>query len=172
MCFAVEAEELYLTDDRELEQPVPVVGIGSSAGGLEALREMFAAAEVPTGLAFVVVQHLAPDHESMLAELIGRHTQLSVRQCEGGEAIDADTVFIIPPGKSLSIEGGRLALQDFAEPRGLRRPIDDFFISLANDQNANAACVILSGTGADGSTGLRAIKENGGLCVVQEPTTA
>ena len=161
-----------MTDNRELEQPIPVVGIGSSAGGLEALREMFAAAEVPTGLAFVVVQHLDPHHQSMLAELVGRHTQLSVRQSEGGEAIEADTVFIIPPGKSLSIEGGRLALKEFEEPRGLRRPIDDFFISLANDQNANAACVILSGTGADGSTGLRAVKENGGLCVVQEPSTA
>ena len=73
-----------MTDIRKPEQPVPVVGIGSSAGGLEALREMLAAAEVPTGLAFVVVQHLAPDHESMLAELLGRHTQLSVQQCEGG----------------------------------------------------------------------------------------
>ncbi len=161
-----------MTDNLEPEQSVPVVGIGSSAGGLEALREMVAAAEVPTGLAFVVVQHLDPHHQSMLAELLDRHTQLSVRQCEGGEAIEADTVFIIPPGKSLSIERGRLALQDFEEPRGLRRPIDDFFISLANDQNANSACVILSGTGADGSTGLRAVKENGGLCVVQEPSTA
>lgn len=156
----------------EPEQSIPVVGIGSSAGGLEALREMFAAAEVPTGLAFVVVQHLDPHHQSMLAELLDRHTQLSVRQCDGGEAIEPDTVFIIPPGKSLSIDRGRLALKNFEEPRGLRRPIDDFFISLASDQNANSACVILSGTGADGSTGLRAVKENGGLCVVQEPSTA
>ncbi len=151
---------------------VPVVGVGSSAGGLEALREMLSAAEVPTGLAFVVVQHLDPHHESMLAELLDRHTGLNVLQCEGGEEIEADTVFIIPPGKGLSIEQGRLVLNDFAQPRGLRRPIDDFFISLANDQQSNAACVILSGTGADGSTGLRAIKENGGLCVVQEPSTA
>lgn len=151
---------------------VPVVGVGSSAGGLEALREMLSAADVPTGLAFVVVQHLDPHHESMLAELLDRHTKLDVLQCEGGEAITADTVFIIPPGKGLSIEQGRLVLNDFAQPRGLRRPIDDFFISLANDQQSNAACVILSGTGADGSTGLRAIKENGGLCVVQEPSTA
>jgi two-component system CheB/CheR fusion protein len=165
-------EITLLNNDREFQQAVPVVGIGSSAGGLEALREMFAAADVPTGLAFVVVQHLDPHHQSMLAELLDRHTQLSVRQCEGGEAIEADTVFIIPPGKGLSIEGGRLALHDFAEPRGLRRPIDDFFTSLANDQQANSACVILSGTGADGSTGLRAVKENGGLCVVQEPSTA
>lgn len=160
-----------LSQERNLHS-VPVVGVGSSAGGLEALREMLSAADVPTGLAFVVVQHLDPHHESMLAELLDRHTQLDVLQCEGGEAITADTVFIIPPGKGLSIEQGRLVLNDFAQPRGLRRPIDDFFISLANDQQSNAACVILSGTGADGSTGLRAIKENGGLCVVQEPSTA
>ncbi|WP_337270766.1 CheR family methyltransferase [Oryzifoliimicrobium ureilyticus] len=153
-------------------EAVPVVGIGSSAGGLEALREMFSVAEVPTGLAFVVVQHLDPHHDSMLAELIGRHTQLTVRQCEGGERIEADTVFIIPPGYGLLIDQGRLELKSFAQPRGLRRPIDDFFISLANDQQANAACVILSGTGADGTIGLRAIKENGGLCVVQDATTA
>ncbi len=133
---------------------------------------MFAAADLPTGLAFVVVQHLDPHHESMLAELVGRHTRLRVLQCEGGETIEVDTVFIIPPGHGLSIKDGRLELTDFAQPRGLRRPIDDFFISLAADQQANAACVILSGTGADGTTGLRAIKENGGLCVVQEPTTA
>ncbi len=162
-----------MTEAMNKEQPpIPVVGIGSSAGGLEALREMFSVAEVPTGLAFVVVQHLDPHHQSMLAELLDRHTQLSVRQCEGGESIEPDTVFIIPPGKGLGIENGRLALSEFAEPRGLRRPIDDFFISLANDQNANAACVILSGTGADGSTGLRAVKERGGLCIVQEPSTA
>ncbi|MDQ1198553.1 CheR family methyltransferase [Agrobacterium sp. SORGH_AS 787] len=159
-------------NQRSEAQDVPVVGIGSSAGGLEALREMFASAEVPTGLAFVVVQHLDPHHESMLAELIGRHTALSVKQCQGGERIQPDTVFIIPPGHGLSISNGTLELTNFAQPRGLRRPIDDFFISLANDQNGNAACVILSGTGADGSTGLRAIKENGGLCVAQEPATA
>lgn len=159
-------------DQRAQATDVPVVGIGSSAGGLEALREMFSAAEVPTGLAFVVVQHLDPHHESMLAELIGRHTQLTVKQCQGGERIQPDTVFIIPPGHGLSISSGRLELTNFAQPRGLRRPIDDFFISLANDQNGNAACVILSGTGADGSTGLRAVKENGGLCVVQDPQSA
>ena len=159
-------------DQRAEAQDVPVVGIGSSAGGLEALREMFSSAEVPTGLAFVVVQHLDPHHESMLAELIGRHTALSVKQCQGGERIQPDTVFIIPPGHGLSISNGTLELTNFAQPRGLRRPIDDFFVSLANDQNGNAACVILSGTGADGSTGLRAVKENGGLCVAQEPETA
>ncbi len=164
---------VYMNDETKAGMGVvPVVGIGSSAGGLEALRDLFSAAVLPTGLAFVVVQHLDPHHESMLAQLIARHTSLNVLQCEGGEQIEAECVYIIPPGHGLAIRKGRLELAPFTQPRGLRRPIDDFFISLANDQHANAACIILSGTGADGTTGLRAVKENGGLCVVQEPETA
>ncbi|MDB6454914.1 CheR family methyltransferase [Falsirhodobacter sp. 20TX0035] len=153
------------------ELPV-VVGIGASAGGLEALREMLAAAHRPSQMCFVIVQHLDPTHESMMAQLLDRHTELDVHQAEGGEWVAADKVFIIPPGRGLAIQNGRLELTDFIQPRGLRRPIDDFFISLANDRNARAACVILSGTGADGSTGLRAIKENGGICIAQTPETA
>ncbi|MCP6247848.1 hypothetical protein NL432_26345, partial [Klebsiella pneumoniae] len=84
-----------------------------------------------------------------------------------GERIAADTVYIIPPGHGLAVRDGVLELTQFQQPRGLRRPIDDFFLSLASDQQSNAACVILSGTGADGTTGLRAIKENGGVCVAQ-----
>ena len=151
---------------------LPVVGIGASAGGLEALREMLAPARGPTGMAFVIVQHLDPNHESMLAQLLDRQTSLEVLQCEGGEQIEADKVYIIPPGHGLAIRGGRLELTDFAQPRGLRRPIDDFFLSLAADQQGNAACVILSGTGADGTIGLRAVKEHGGVCLVQEPESA
>ena len=151
---------------------LPIVGIGASAGGLEALREMLASARGQTGMSFVIVQHLDPNHESMLAQLLDRHTTLEVLQCEGGEQIEADKVYIIPPGRGLVIRQGMLELTDFAQPRGLRRPIDDFFISLASDKQADAACVILSGTGADGTMGLRAVKENGGLCVVQDPETA
>ncbi len=125
----------------------PVVGIGASAGGLEALREMLARARFPTGMAFVIVQHLDPNHESMLAQLLDRHTELAVHQCEGGERIAGDRVYIIPPGRGLAIQNGVLELTQFVQPRGLRRPIDDFFLSLAVDQQANAACVILSGTG-------------------------
>ncbi|MEG9526741.1 MAG: chemotaxis protein, partial [Hyphomicrobiales bacterium] len=150
----------------------PVVGIGASAGGLEALREMLARARAPTGMAFVIVQHLDPNHESMLAQLLDRHTELAVHQCEGGERLAGDRVYIIPPGRGLVIQNGVLELTHFVQPRGLRRPIDDFFLSLAVDQQANAACVILSGTGADGTTGLRAVKEHGGVCVVQQPDTA
>ncbi len=151
---------------------VPIVGIGASAGGLEALRDMLAAASPPTNMAFVIVQHLDPNYESMLAQLLDRAGPLDVLQCEGGEALEPDHVYIIPPGRGLALHDGKLQLTDFAQPRGLRRPIDDFFVSLATDQQANSACVILSGTGADGSTGLRAIKEHGGVCVVQEPGSA
>ncbi|KTQ98213.1 chemotaxis protein [Aureimonas ureilytica] len=158
--------------DRRTEAVLPIVGIGASAGGLEALREMLSAAHAPTGMTFVVVQHLDPNHESMLAQLLDRHTDLEVLQCEGGERLQADKVYIIPPGRGLAISEGVLELTSFAQPRGLRRPIDDFFISLASDQQGNAACVILSGTGADGTTGLRAIKEHGGVCVVQDPQSA
>lgn len=157
---------------RSAAATVPIVGIGASAGGLEALREMLAPARLPTGLAFVVVQHLDPNHESMLAQLLDRNTVLEVLQCAGGERVEADKVYIIPPGYGLAMRDGVLELTDFQQPRGMRRPIDDFFLSLAGDQQSNAACVILSGTGADGTTGLRAVKENGGLCVVQQPESA
>ncbi|KZY33235.1 chemotaxis protein CheB [Roseovarius sp. HI0049] len=149
-----------------------VVGIGASAGGLEAIREMLTEARAGSNLAFVVIQHLDPNHESLLAELLSRHTELTVRQVSGGEMVEAGNVYIIPPGHGLSIKDSVLNLTDFAQPRGLRRPIDDFFESLALDQGRFAACVILSGTGADGSAGLRAIKEHGGLCLVQDPRTA
>ncbi|PZQ50302.1 MAG: chemotaxis protein [Novosphingobium pentaromativorans] len=155
-----------------MHSAIPVAGIGASAGGLEALREMLSAAQVPTGMAFVVVQHLDPNYESMLAQLLDRATSLDVLQCEGGEELRPDRVYIIPPGRGLALQDGRLQLTDFAQPRGLRRPIDDFFISLAAEKQTDAACVILSGTGADGSTGLRAIKEHGGVCVVQTPESA
>ncbi|QDH17129.1 chemotaxis protein CheB [Swingsia samuiensis] len=149
-----------------------VVGVGASAGGLEALRLMLSSIKKPTKMAFVVVQHLDPHHNSLLAQLLERYTELTVLQSEGGELLQADHVYIIPPGHGLKIQNSILKLTDFTRPRGLRRPIDDFFVSLANDQQSNAACVILSGTGADGTTGVRAIKENGGVCIVQQPDTA
>ncbi|WP_322187114.1 chemotaxis protein CheB [Fulvimarina sp. 2208YS6-2-32] len=149
-----------------------MIGVGASAGGLEAIREMLGAVQSRDGFAFVVVQHLDPTHDSLLAELLGRHTGMNVRQVSGGERVEGGNVYIIPPGHGLAIKNGRLKLTDFVQPRGMRRPIDDFFESLARDQGGNAACVILSGTGADGTTGLRAIKEHGGLCIAQDPETA
>jgi two-component system CheB/CheR fusion protein len=152
--------------------PCPIVGVGASAGGLEAFQNFLTAAPVDAGLAYVLVQHLDPNHESMLAELLSRRTTMPVRQVIDGMAVEPNNVYLIPPNASLIIENARLRLSDFSEPRGFRRPIDVFFRSLATDQGSNAACVVLSGTGADGSEGLRAIKEAGGLTLVQDPETA
>jgi two-component system, chemotaxis family, CheB/CheR fusion protein len=150
----------------------PVVGLGASAGGLEAFQKFLMAAPVEAGFAYVLVQHLDPNHESMLADLLSRRTPMPVRQVTDGMPIEPNHVYLIPPNASLVIEKARLRLAEFVEPRGFRRPIDVFFRSLATDQGSNAACVVLSGTGGDGSEGLRAVKEAGGLTLVQDPETA
>ena len=150
----------------------PIIGVGASAGGLEAVNDMLGAVGEGSELAFVIVQHLDPNHVSTMAELIDRRTALEVRQIEGGESVQPGHAYVIPPGFNLVINDGVLTLESFDEPRGVRRPIDDFFHSLARDQGGNAACVILSGTGSDGAAGLRAIKERGGISAAQAPDTA
>lgn len=146
----------------------PVVGIGASAGGVEALQTFFAEVKPGTGLAFVVVQHLDPDHRSVLAELIGRVSQVPVAVVEDGALVEHNRVYVIPPNATLTIEANRLHLSPPAPRRGVRVPIDTFFASLAEDHGELAACVILSGTGSDGTIGLRVIKERGGLTLAQE----
>lgn len=150
----------------------PIVGIGASAGGLEALRALLEGFPGACPMALIVVQHLDPNHESMMSQLIERYTAMPVQQVSGGEVVSPGQVYVIPPGNGLAIRAGRLELQRFDEPRGLRRPIDDFLESLAADQGRMAAGVILSGTGADGSRGIRAIKEAGGLTLAQDPAEA
>ena len=150
----------------------PVIGLGASAGGLEAFQTFLTNVAQPSGHAYVLVQHLDPNHESMLAELLSRRTSMPVRQIMDGTLIQPDHVYLIPPNASLIIEKAHLRLSDFSEPRGFRRPIDVFFRSLALDQGSNAACIVLSGTGGDGAEGLRAVKEAGGLTLVQEPDSA
>src|SRR5262245_8080533 len=145
----------------------PIVGIGASAGGIDALRRFFPKVGPGSGLAFIVVLHLDPSHKSLLAEVIGRSTSLPVAQIEDQIVVEPGHVYVIPSNAGLSIHDGRLRLTPPAPPRGHRNVIDEFFISLAEDQGENAACVILSGTGSDGTVGLRAIKENGGLTFAQ-----
>lgn len=145
----------------------PVVGIGASAGGIDALKTFFPAVDPAFGIAFVVVQHLDPDHKSVLPELLARSSRLPVVSIEKATKVEPGHVYVIPPNATLTIKDGWLRLVRPAEPRGQRTPIDSFFISLAEDQGENAACVILSGTGSDGTLGLRAIKENGGLTLAQ-----
>jgi two-component system CheB/CheR fusion protein len=171
----ISGEALLSPDRPELgahPAPCPVVGLGASAGGLEAFSNFLAATPSDGGFAYVLVQHLDPNHESMLAELLSRRTEMPVRQIADGMVVEPNHVYLIPPNASLAIENARLVLSEFSEPRGFRRPIDVFFRSLAVDQGPNAACIVLSGTGGDGSEGLRAIKEAGGLTLVQTPATA
>jgi len=144
-----------------------IVGIGASAGGLDAFKSFFANTPVDTGLAFVLVQHLSPDHKSLLAELVGRTTPMSVIEAVDGMQVAANGVFVIPPDATMTIKGGRLEVIRPAPPRDRRRPIDTFLQSLAEDQGENAVGVILSGTGSDGALGLAAIKEKGGLTLAQ-----
>ncbi|HEY3355072.1 MAG TPA: chemotaxis protein CheB [Polyangia bacterium] len=149
----------------------PVVGIGASAGGLEALQEFFQHVPPASGLAFVLVQHLDPDHATLLPELVAAHATLPVETAADGTTVAPDHIYVIPPRVLLTIRGGGLHLEPAADGHG-RFTIDTFLRSLAADQGENAACVILSGTGTDGSLGLRAVKDHGGMVVVQTPETA
>ena len=148
-------------------EPLLIVAIGASAGGLEAYRSFFSHMPPDHGMAFVLVQHLAPDSHSMLAELVGRSTHMEVVQAADGDPVEAGHVYVIPPDATLTIEAGVLQVQSPAPPRQYRWPIDTFFCSLAEDQGENAVCVVLSGSGSDGSRGLRMVKEYGGLTVAQ-----
>jgi two-component system, chemotaxis family, CheB/CheR fusion protein len=148
-----------------------IVGIGASAGGLEALKKFFDHISPVQGLSFVIVQHLSPNHKSLLTELLSGHTQMKVAEVADGDKVRANYVYVIPPNRELRIENGILHLKKPEEGKG-RRPIDLFFTSLAEDQKDKAIGIILSGTGTEGTLGLREIKAEGGLTIVQEPTSA
>ncbi|HEY3819820.1 MAG TPA: chemotaxis protein CheB [Polyangiaceae bacterium] len=154
------------------EQPAYVVGIGASAGGLDALERFFDSLPERTGMAFVVVQHLSPDFRSMMDELLGRHTKLPVRLVENGMPVKPDSVYLIPPGKEMIISGGQLLLSERDKQQELTLPIDVFFRSLAQDCGPRAVAIVLSGGGSDGSRGVRAIHEAGGLVLVQNTESA
>ena len=149
----------------------PVVGIGASAGGISAFEAFFSTMppESDPGMAFVLVQHLARDHKSILAELIRRYTRMQVFEVEDGMVIRPNCAYIIPPNRDMRLSNGTLYLLEPSLARGVRLPIDFFFRSLAQDQHERAICIVLSGTGSDGSLGVRAVKGEGGLVMVQTP---
>jgi two-component system, chemotaxis family, CheB/CheR fusion protein len=150
----------------------PIVGLGASAGGLEALEQFFSHVPKKSGLGFVVVQHLDPTRKGVLVELLQRNAAMPVAQIKDRMKVEPDHVYVIPPNKDLSILHGVLHLLEPAAPRGLRLPIDFFFRSLADDQHERGLGVILSGMGSDGTLGLRAIKEKAGAVFVQTPASA
>ena len=150
----------------------PIVGIGASAGGLEALEQFFGNMPKDTGMAFVVIQHLDPNHEGIMPELLQRITPMKVFQASDGLKLKPNCVYVIPPNKSLSVLNGVLLLFDPVETRGLRLPVDIFFRSLADDMLEKSIGIVLSGMGSDGSLGLKAIKEKNGIVLVQDPASA
>ena len=142
---------------------LPIVGIGASAGGVEALEAFFRAVPAENGMAFVVVTHLPPDRDSLLAEILGRATRMPVVNARDDQPVEAQHVYVLPPSAILTIREGRLRLRHTGAAERERAPIDVFFTSLAEDQGEHAIGVVLSGGGSDGTLGLKAIKENGGL---------
>ncbi len=149
-----------------------ILGIGASAGGLEPLEQFVAQVPAQSHIAYVVVQHLDPNHETLLTDLLQRVTSMRVREVTQGMAIEPDCVYVIPPNTELSVVDGVLHLAPPMEPRGMRLPIDVLFSSLASTQGERAIGVVLSGMGSDGTLGLQAIKTVGGLTGVQQPDTA
>lgn len=149
-----------------------VIGIGASAGGLEAIHELFDNMPDDTGFSFVIVQHLSPDYKSLMPELLAKHSQMKIYEVEDGMPLKKDCIYLMPSRKTMKLEDGRLYLSEQQRNHLPNTAIDTFFTSLAKAKGKQAIAVILSGTGTDGSKGIEAIKEHGGIVVVQDPITA
>jgi two-component system CheB/CheR fusion protein len=151
---------------------ITIVAIGASAGGLEAFEQFFRNLPEDSNMGFVLIPHLSPEHKSILPELLSRYSKMSFVQAENGMKVKPNCAYIIPPDKDMSILRGTLHLLDPVERRSVRHPIDFFFRALAQDQGEHAVCIVLSGTGTEGTLGLKAVKGEGGLVLVQDPKTA
>jgi two-component system, chemotaxis family, CheB/CheR fusion protein len=165
-------EDQPASEPLQKSEDFPVVGIGASAGGLEACSKLLRALPPSNGMAFILVQHLDPTHESMMAELLAHRTAMTVVQASNGMLLERAHFYIIPPGSYLSVSNGALHLSRPEARHGARLPFNFLLRSLAEEYGERAICVILSGTGADGSLGLKAIKEKGGLVIAQDPDEA
>jgi two-component system CheB/CheR fusion protein len=167
----VKSKERKVVVDRAttaVAPPVSIVGIGASAGGLEAVLNLLRHVPLDTGLGFVLVQHLDPEHDSALTQILTRGTSMPVREVTNNLRVEANHVYVIPPNTLLSIAQGVLVLQPRRQTRTPLRSIDSFFESLAQDQRERAIGVILSGTASDGTLGLEAIKAEGGITFAQD----
>lgn len=159
-----------MTPSHRLDEP-RIVGIGASAGGLEALEQLFGCLPQDTGLAFVVIQHLSPDFKSLMTELLARRTRMNIKRVDDAAEILPNHVYLIPPKKLLELNDGKIVTAEFEHAASPPRAIDHFFLSLAKAQGKSAIGVILSGTGTDGTAGSAAIREVGGTIVAQDPDT-
>jgi two-component system CheB/CheR fusion protein len=166
-----EPEAKHPVEPTNRPQSLTVVGIGASAGGLNALNTFFDALAPDTGMAFVVVTHLHPDHESHMAELLQKHTQMPATQVSKKVKVEPNHVYVIPPNRSILLTDTHLEAVEFTEPHGKRSPIDAFFRSLASEHRESIA-IILSGGGTDGSVGIKDVKESGGVIMAQHPSDA
>lgn len=166
------SQQRHISTTEPAGRSFPVVGIGASAGGLEAFEKFFTHMPPDSGMAFVLVQHLSAPHKSILDDLVQRLTQMKVYAVDDGITVQQNCVYIIPPNKDMALLHGKLHLLEPGAARGLRLPIDYFFRSLAQDQQERAIGIVLSGTGSDGSLGLKAIKEKGGMVMAHDPQTA
>ncbi|MFC4700188.1 chemotaxis protein CheB [Glaciecola siphonariae] len=156
----------------DFKPPTHFIGIGASAGGLEALQLLLKNLPTKTGACFVIVQHLSPDFKSMMVELLSKHTSMTVENVQDGVLAKPNTIYLLPPKKSMIVAQGELLLSDKVPDAGLSLPIDVFFRSLSEDQQYRAIGIVLSGTGTDGSRGIKALKEAGALVIAQDPESA
>ncbi len=157
---------------KSTEAPVCVVGIGASAGGLEAICELLNKLPDSTGMAFVVIQHLSPDYKSMMSEILCKYTMMPVIQAEDSMLIERNTVYLIPPKYNMEVRNGALTLHELVHTKTVNHPIDIFLHSLSMEYESHAIAVILSGTGSDGANGIGSIKEQGGVILVQKPESS
>jgi two-component system CheB/CheR fusion protein len=151
---------------------LPIVGIGASAGGLETLNAFFSIMPQDSGMAFVVIQHLSPQHKSIMASLLDKHTLMPVTQIDDGTTLEPNHVYLNPPGKNVAVFNSRLHLLEPVRTSAINMPVDFFFRSLSEDQGEKAIGIILSGTASDGTLGVKAVKGEGGMVMVQQPETA
>lgn len=164
--------DLASAQQEDGRRPSHIVGIGASAGGLEALQTLFDHMPHDLGVAYVIVQHLSPDFKSLMDELLAKHTKMPTREAAEGELLEPDNVYLIPSGKLMRIAEGRLYLSDLPPDQRINLPINELFRTLAEDAQNRAVAIILSGTGSDGSRGILALKEAGGMVIVQDPKDA
>ena len=167
-----ETEQGPVVPNRPEERSFFIVGIGASAGGLEAFTKLLENLPPHTGMAYVLVQHLAPTKDSMLAGLLAKATSMPVEEIQDGMLVEPDRVYVISPNTVLAVFHGKLRVLPRSDPHGQHLPVDSFFRSLAEDQGQNAVGVILSGTGSDGSLGIRDIKAAGGIILAQDDASA